>query len=278
MQLISPGIVHNPFFFHVGNIAMSGYGIALVMAFLIAWVVIARENGRRGDDVPFAGEIVLAASIGGLVGSKLFYAAFIGSGSILTRGGHSFWGGLIGGACAYSLWARIRHVSFFRYLDVTGIAIAAGYAVGRTGCWAIGDDYGRPWNSSFAVQFPRGAPPTTAANMLRIFGEVPPLGSDAATIIAVHPTQLYETALGFVMFLVLWRLRDHRHAQGWLFGLYCVLAGVERFLIDFVRVEPNRLSVGLSIAQVVALAITVTGGLLMYARRGATEQTPGIGA
>jgi phosphatidylglycerol---prolipoprotein diacylglyceryl transferase len=277
MHLISRGIVHHPFFFHVGNIAMSGYGIALVMAFLIAWVVIARENGRRGDDVAFAGEIILAASIGGLVGSKLFYAAFVGSGSILTRGGQSFWGGLIGGACAYSLWARLRHVSFFHYLDVIGMAIAAGYAVGRTGCWAIGDDYGRPWNSPFAVQFPEGAPPTTAANMQRIFGENPPLGSDATTIIAVHPTQLYETALGFVMFLVLWRLRDNRHAQGWLFGSYCVLAGVERFLIEFVRVEPDRLSIGLPIAQVVALAIILIGGLLMYARRGATKKTPTIG-
>lgn len=256
---------------------MSGYGIAIVMAFLIAWVVIARENGYRGDNVGFAAEVVLAASIGGLVGSKLFYDAFVGSGSLLTRSGHSFWGGLIGGACAYSLWAQLRRVSFFRYLDITGVAIAAGYAVGRTGCWAIGDDYGRPWNSSFAVKFPQGAPPTTAANMLRIYGEIPPLGSDPATIIAVHPTQLYETALGFVMFLVLWRLRDNRHAQGWLFGSYCVLAGVERFLIEFVRVEPDRLSIGLPIAQVVALAIILIGGLLMYARRGATKKTPTIG-
>jgi phosphatidylglycerol:prolipoprotein diacylglycerol transferase len=277
-MLTSPGIVHHPFFFHVGKIAMSGYGVAIVMAFVIAWVVIARENGRRGDEVAFAGEIVLAASIGGLAGAKLFYAAFVGGGSLITRGGHSFWGGLIGGACAYGLWARLRHVSFFRYLDVIGISIAAGYAVGRTGCWAIGDDYGRLWNSPFAVKFPEGAPPTTAANMLRIFGEVPPLGSAPDTILAVHPTQLYETVFGFAMFLVLWRLRDHDHAPGWLFGLYCVLAGVERFLIEFVRVEPDHLSVGLSIAQVVALAITLIGGLLMYVRRGVGPRAPRIGA
>jgi phosphatidylglycerol:prolipoprotein diacylglycerol transferase len=112
--------------------------------------------------------------------------------------------------------------------------------------------------------------------MLRIFREVPPLGSHADTILAVHPTQLYETVFGFLMFLFLWRLRDHRHLQGWLFGLYCVLAGMERFLIEFVRVEPDRLSVGLPIAQVVALAITATGGLLMYARRAPTEQPPRI--
>jgi phosphatidylglycerol:prolipoprotein diacylglycerol transferase len=272
MDSVSPGIVHRPFLFHVGDVAISGYGIAMVMAFVIAWVVIAKENKRRGTDVAFATEIVLAASIGGLVGSKLFYSAFVGDGSILTSGGHSFWGGLIGGACAYSVWARFRRVSFFRYLDVTGMAIAAGYAVGRTGCWAIGDDYGRPWNSSFAVQFPQGAPPTTVGNMFHIYGVIPPPAADAATVIAVHPTQLYETALGLVMFFVLWRLRDHPHAQGWLFGLYLVLAGAERFLIDFVRVVPDRISGGLSDSQVVALAIAATGGVVMHTRRGPRHQ------
>ena len=60
------------------------------------------------------------------------------------------------------------------------------------------------------------------------------------TVLRVHPTQLYETALGFVMFLILWRLRDHKHAEGWLFGLYCVLAGLERFVIEFFRAKDDR--------------------------------------
>jgi phosphatidylglycerol---prolipoprotein diacylglyceryl transferase len=266
----SLGTVHHPFYFHLGNMAMSGYGIAIVMAFAIAWVTIARENATSGEDPAFAGEIVLAASIGGLVGAKLFYVGFLGGGPILSRGGHSFWGGLIGGACSYWLWTRLRGVSFLRYLDITGIGISAGYAVGRTGCWAIGDDYGRPWNSIFAVKFPEGSPPSTADNMLRIYGVTPPHGGAGNTIIAVHPTQLYETALGFVMFLILWRLRDTRRARGWLFGLYCILAGVERFLVEFVRVGPARRFLGLSLAQLVALTITIIGGLLIYARRDAT--------
>jgi phosphatidylglycerol---prolipoprotein diacylglyceryl transferase len=275
---MSSGIVHQPFLFHVGTFAMSGYGLAMVLAFFIAWVVVARESRRRGYDAEVAGQIVVAAAIGSFVGSKLFYAAVMGGSAVLSRGAHSFWGGLIGGMCAYWLWARLRHDSFFRYLDLIGIAIAAGYSVGRTGCWAIGDDYGRPWNSPLAVQFPEGAPPTTAANMVRIFGEAPPPGSDAATIVAVHPTQLYETALGLVMFFILWRLRDHRRAPGWLFGLYCVMAGVERFLIEFVRAKPDRLLVGLSVAQVVALAITVAGALLMHRRRIVVVQENPAGA
>lgn len=75
---------------------MIGFGDA----FLIAWVVIARVNSWRGDNIAFAREIVLAASIGGLVGSKILDTVFIGHGPIVSRGGHPFWGGLIGGASA----------------------------------------------------------------------------------------------------------------------------------------------------------------------------------
>ena len=59
-------------------------------------------------------------------------------------------------------------------------------------------------------------------------------------VLAVHPTQLYETGMGFLMFLLLWRMRDHRHAEGWLFGVYCILAGVERFIVEFFRAKDDR--------------------------------------
>jgi len=57
-----------------------------------------------------------------------------------------------------------------RAADPTGLGMAAGYAVGRTGCWAVGDDYGRPWKSPPAVAFPDGMPPSTAWNLYRHFG------------------------------------------------------------------------------------------------------------
>ena len=276
--MTSSGIVHHPLLFQVGPVVISGYGIALAMGFLIAWVVVARESARRGyDDATLAGELVLAAAIGSVIGAKLAYVIVTGDvGSALTRGGHVFWGGLAGGVGGCWVLTRLRRISFTRYFDVAALAVAAGYTVGRTGCWAVGDDYGKPWDSPFAVRFPEGAPPSTAINMLRLFGEAPPPGSGLTEVVPVHPTQLYETVLGFVMFLVLWRRRDHPHAQGWLFGLYAVLAGVERFLVEFLRAKPDRLPGGLSVAQVVALVVATVGGLLMYARRDVTEKSPGI--
>jgi phosphatidylglycerol:prolipoprotein diacylglycerol transferase len=160
-----------------------------------------------------------------------------------------------------------KKLSFPRVADVGGIAIAAGYSVGRTGCWAVGDDYGRPWDGPLAVLFPEGAPPSTAGNMNQLFGTPIPEGATPDTVLAVHPTQLYETALGFLMFLVLWRFRAHRHAEGWLFGMYMVLAGAERFLIEFFRAKDDRFAMGLTLAQFIAIAIAIAGVVVMQALR-----------
>ena len=160
------------------------------------------------------------------------------------------------------------------WADVAGIAIAAGYAVGRTGCWAVGDDYGRPWASRWAVRFPEGAPPSTVANMVQLFHVRVPPGTSPDAVMAVYPTQLAETALGVLMFLALWRLRDHRHAAGWLFGVYCVLAGAERFVVEIVRAKDDRFFGGVvSTAQVTALAVGLVGAGLMAACR-----RPGVGS
>jgi phosphatidylglycerol:prolipoprotein diacylglycerol transferase len=163
------------------------------------------------------------------------------------------------GACALTIWIKKR--PFWRYADVAGIAIASGYSVGRTGCWAVGDDYGKPWNGALAVAFPNGSPPSTVADMVGAFKMHFPPGSDPNALLSVYPTQLIEVALGFVMFLILWRMRDHTHREGWLFGVWCVLAGVERFLIEFLRVKDDRFTTlgGLSMAQAIAIGVVLVG-------------------
>lgn len=258
-------IVHHPFVVRLGSTVISGYGIALVLAFAVAWAVLSRHAKSLGDRSDIATEIILATATGGLLGSKLSYSALAG-GPLFVQDGHGFWGGLLGGACGYWIWTRLRSVRFDRYLDAIGIAVAAGYTVGRTGCWAVGDDYGRLTDFALAVRFPEGAPPTTAANMLLIFGESPLYQVSPDTVLGVHPTQLYEVFLGFVIFALLWRLRSHAHSHGWLFGVYCLLAGLERFVIEFVRAQPDRLSIGISAAQLISLVVGTIGALLMYAK------------
>jgi phosphatidylglycerol:prolipoprotein diacylglycerol transferase len=277
---IAPYITHHPFSFNVGPIPLTGFGIAMLLSFVIAQIVSERELARRGHDKDAAavGDVLIAALVGTLIGAKLYYVAIVTHDfrDIWSRGGFVFWGGFIGAVAVCALTIRFKRMSFARFSDVAGIAIAAGYSVGRTGCWAVGDDYGKPWNSPLAVAFPDGTPPSTVANLARDFHVQFPPGTNPMEVIAVYPTQILETVLGFAMFAVLWRLRDHTHAEEPSLGVWCVLAGVERFIVEFFRAKDDRLQfvIGLSVAQVIAVAILAAGVAVIIARR--STSGPGI--
>ncbi|HEY7896560.1 MAG TPA: prolipoprotein diacylglyceryl transferase [Gemmatimonadaceae bacterium] len=270
-------IVHHPFAYSLGWFSFTGFGIAVLLAFVIAQVIAQRELARRGHDPEPISDLVLAAVVGGLLGAKIYYFFLTGDPrDLISRGGFVFWGGLVGGILAVLLVVKLKHLRVQRIADVAGIGIAAAYALGRTGCWAVGDDYGRPWHSRFAVMFPNGAPPSTAGEMAATFHLPIPPGATPSTVLSVYPTQLFEITLGFIMFLILWRLRDHKHAEGWLFGVYMVLAGIERFLIEFLRAKDDRFFGVLTMAQLIALAAVVAGVIWMSARRTVGDSAPGI--
>ena len=261
-------IVHHPFQFQVGPVSVTGFGIAVVVSFMIAQIVSEAMMRLRGESADPIGDMILGAVIGGLLGAKLYFVVVLGNWDALwSRGGFVFWGGLIGGAIGVLAIARWKKVSWWTTLEVGAPAVAAAYAVGRTGCWAVGDDYGRPWDGPIAVQFPEGAPPSTAGVMQQEFGVQFPPGTDPATVVAVHPTQIYEVAMGVVMFYIIWRLRHHKHAAGWLFGVYAVLAGIERFVVEFFRAKDDSLAIGITIAQSIAIAAIALGIALLFARR-----------
>jgi phosphatidylglycerol---prolipoprotein diacylglyceryl transferase len=278
MKPIFASIVHHPLSYDIGPLQLTGFGLAVLMAFVIAQIIAQRELVRRGHDPEPIGDLVFAAVIGGLLGGKIYYAILMHDvGALLSRAGFVFWGGLIGGILACYLVVRRKRLSFTRISDVAGIAIAAAYSIGRTGCWAVGDDYGRPFNGFGAVSFPNGAPPSTVANMTELFHIQAPPNASPNQVLSVYPTQLYEVALGFVMFLILWKYRKHNHAEGWLFGLYCVLAGVERFFMEFVRAKDDRFFMGIfTSAQLIALLFAIGGAVWMYMRRTPGPDAPGI--
>lgn len=259
MQLSDP-IVHHTFAYDIGPVQVTGFGIAILMCFVVAQMVAQRELERRGHDSEPISDMVFAALVGGLLGAKLYYVVVLGHwDSLFDRGGFVYWGGLIGGMLATMAVVVHKRAGLMKMFDVSAPALAAAYAVGRTGCWAVGDDYGRPWNGFLAVAFPEGAPPSTAGIMARDFGVAMPAGANAATVLSVYPTQLYEVGLGLVMFFVLWRLRDHAHAEGWLFGVYAVLSGLERFAIEFLRAKDDRFVAGLTYAQLISIGFIALG-------------------
>ena len=272
-------IVHHPFAFSLGPLEITGFGLAVLLAFVISQIIAQRELARRGHDPEPIPDLILAAILGTIVGGKLYYAFLTGDfGTLLSRAGLVFWGGFIGGVTFVVITIRLKRLNPLQIADVAGICIAAGYAVGRTGCWAVGDDYGRPWSGPLATAFPEGAPPSSAYNMATQFGVDVPAGTPPEAILAVHPTQLYETAMGLVMFAILWRLRDHKHAAGWLFGVYCVLAGVERFVVEIFRAKDDRFFGFFTMAQMISIAIFFVGVGLMVALHRTSAGRPGIHA
>lgn len=268
-----------PFEIPLGPLSLTGFGIAVFLAFAISQVICQKELSRRGhqSDADAIPDIILASVLGTLVGGKIYYTMVITKdwSDLFSRAGFVFWGGFMGAVLFNWIYIHYKKLRFVRFADVAGIAIAAGYSVGRTGCWAVGDDYGRPWSGPLAVMFPRGAPPTTAGQLAE-YGFPIPAGATPDTIVAVHPTQLYETVLGFLMFLIVWRFRDHKHAEGWLFGVYCVVAGIERFIIEFFRAKDDRFFGPLTAAQVIGLTITAIGVVIMIARNKTSTERPGI--
>jgi phosphatidylglycerol:prolipoprotein diacylglycerol transferase len=277
MTFLPHPIVHHPFAYSYGPVGFTGFGLAVLLAFLVGQAVAQHELARRGHDPEPVSDMVFAAVIGGLLGAKLYYVIVLGHwDAMFERGGFVYWGGLIGGTLAVMAVVAKKRFGTWRMLDVGGIACAAAYAVGRTGCWAVGDDYGRPWKGFLAVAFPDGAPPSTAGVMAHEFGLMVPDGVSPNAVLSVYPTQLYEVVLGFIMFLVLWRMRDHTHAQGWLFGVYMVFAGLERFVIEFFRAKDDRLLVGLTYAQGIALVFVALGVAVMIARSRVAPGKEGI--
>ncbi len=265
-----------PLTFRIGGFEITGYGIMMMIAFLAGGWLISLELRRRALREDYAGDIVAAAVVGGIIGAKLWYVAlFRDPGALFSRGGLVWYGGFIGGVLAVLANGWRLKVPTRWTMQIGAPALAAAYALGRVGCFLVNDDYGRPSSLPWGVRFPRGLPPSTAANLQQQFGIPVPAGTDPNAVLAVHPTQLYEVAIMLVAFAILWRLRTKDRPTGWLFGVYLVLAGVERFFVEIVRAKDDRLFWGLSLAQLTSVLLVIVGAALLARWREGPEVPPG---
>jgi phosphatidylglycerol---prolipoprotein diacylglyceryl transferase len=266
----------HPFIIHLGPLEVTGYGIMLMVAFLMGGWLIARQLREAGLKDDYAADMVAAAVIGGIIGAKLWYVALTGDpGALFSRGGLVWYGGFLGGALAVILNSWRLGVPLRWTMQLGAPALAAAYALGRVGCFLVNDDYGRPTDLPWGVKFPEGLPPSTAGNLKNLFGVPVPEGVDPATVLAVHPTQLYEVAAMLAAFAILWSLRKSGRPVGWLFGLYLVFAGVERFLVEILRAKDDRFLGPFTLAQLTSAIIVVIGLALIYAWRRGPSPDPG---
>jgi phosphatidylglycerol---prolipoprotein diacylglyceryl transferase len=253
-----------PLLIHLGRFTLTGYGIMMMLGFLVSGWIYARELRRRSLDPAIAWDTVVIAVVGGLVGSKLYFAISVGRiGALFARGGLVWYGGLAGGTAAVMAYMWLKRLPIRVLLDAVSPSLVVGYLLGRVGCFSVNDDYGLPSRLPWAVAFPNGSPPTTARVLQEQFHATIPAGIAPDQVLTVHPTQLYEIALSFLVFWLLWRARHHRHAAGWLFGLYLVLSSAERIVAEIFRAKDDRILGGFTVAQLLSIVLVALGALLM---------------
>jgi phosphatidylglycerol:prolipoprotein diacylglycerol transferase len=239
-----------PELFSIGSFSVSTFGLMLAIAFLVGAWITSRRLEEEGLDPEEAWTILIYVMIGGIGGSKLYFAfdVWLRTGQplaslLFSRGGITWYGGLIG-ATALGAWGcRRRGIPVKTFVDCTAVAGAVGQALGRVGCLLVGDDYGKPSDLPWAIAFPRGTPPTHET---------------------VHPTQLYEIAWLVPVAALLW-LR--RRKSPFLFGEYVALGGLGRLVIENWRVNPPMLF-GLTEPQLIGIGLIACGaaGWLHYRR------------
>lgn len=256
----------------LGGEAVTSFGVFMLLAFLTGGYILRAEMRRLGEDPEKAWDLVFMAVIGGIIGAKAYYVLLNWDrtmadpvGMILARGGLVWYGGFIL-ATVLVIWEiRRQKLPLPKMADAVAPALALSYAVGRVGCFMVGDDWGRPTDSWVGIAFPRGAPPTRVDIIEQEFGIAvdPALIERYGQIVPVHPTQLYEVGMSTLIFFVLWKLRRQPRVAGWLFMLWLVLAGIERFVVEFFRAKDDRFLGPLTIAQVISVAIIVVGAVGM---------------
>src|SRR5512132_2475142 len=152
-----------PTLLRIGNFEITTFGLMMFLAFVIGGWVLTKQFRRYGLPDDLASSLVMAGALGGIAGAKIYYAILFRDWHLLfDRAGLVWYGGLIGGFLACTWLILRKRVDYFTAADGAAPAMAIGYALGRIGCFLVGDDYGRPTDSWVGIAFPKGSPPTTA--------------------------------------------------------------------------------------------------------------------
>ena len=256
------------------HLAIYSYGLMLVVAFYSCYALLFKEMKRLDYDEKIASDIVTSAALGGIIGSKIYYLIenfdrVIADpyGMIFSGAGLVFLGGLMGGTIGVTIVLRKNDLPWLKFADIIAPLLIIGYSIGRIGCFLVGDDYGLPTKSVIGISFENGAPPTTYESLAYNYPWLNLSNWNPGEIITVFPTQIIETIIGFGIFFFLWNKRQSVINKGSLFFTYLILAGIERFFIEFIRLNPKYLwivkdAVGFSGAQVISL-IMISIGIYM---------------
>lgn len=246
-----------PVLFRIGDFTFYSFGLMLALAIIVPALFVCRPLLKRHDVPPdFIYEAIITTAVGGILAARIWYMFEHWSetvndfwGVVFTGEGFTWYGGLVGGVGLTMLLCLWRKVPLGLLFNIAAPGLAVGYAIGRIGCQLAGDgDYGKPSDLPWAMGYPNGTVPT-------------PPG------VEVHPTPVYETLTMFVVFLVLYWMAKKAQPGWYVFGWYLVLSGAERFLVEFIRINPIWFA-GLTQPQWMAIGSIVIGTAVVIYTRG----------
>ncbi|HEY0683196.1 MAG TPA: prolipoprotein diacylglyceryl transferase [Steroidobacter sp.] len=266
----------DPIIFSVGPLAVRWYGLMYVIGFAAAWW-LARRRAARPDSTwqPIeVDDVIFFAAIGVILGGRLGWIAFYGGEQVMEdpvtviriwEGGMSFHGGLIGAILAVLIFARQRRRRFADVLDFMAPLPGLGIFAGRIGNFINGELWGKPTDAPWGFIVDPAPLYEVQANEVRRLCErfaVDPC------VLHVHASQLYEGLLeGLLLFIVLWLFTRKPRPRLAPSGLFLILYGVCRFLVEFVRVpDENRgylLFDWVTMGQLLSLPMIVLGVTLL---------------
>ncbi|MCI0698709.1 prolipoprotein diacylglyceryl transferase [candidate division KSB1 bacterium] len=265
----------------IPSLTLHTFGLMAMLGFLIPTLIMRREFERNRIDPEMSSNIAVAAIVGGFIGARLYYIIehwndFLRAPSeyIVSGAGLVWYGGLFGGALAVLWVIRRHHAPFWKTVDIVGPLLLLGQAFGRMGCHLAADgDYGPPSDLPWAMRFPKGVVSTLHNEKLQeLYRQMHP-GLPVPDDIAVHPTPLYDIILAMTFFAIIWRLRHRQFPAGTLFGMYFIAAGAERFITEFWRTTPKLAFGWMTMAQMISIAMIITGILIIRARRQSSQST-----
>lgn len=222
----------------IGPLTVYSYGLMLVIAFIVAVALAAQEAKRQEVNPDIIFNLTFISFIFGIIGARIFYVLenlgfYLKSPMeiiMLSRGGLSWFGGLILGTVSGIIYLKRKKISVYRTLDLIMPFVALAQALGRVGCFLNGCCFGK--ESIHGIYFP-------------------------AYGVTLIPTQLYSSLALLLIFIALRFLQDHPHRTGQIFYAYLFLYSIKRFLIEFWRADNKIILFNLTLFQLISAAIFV---------------------
>lgn len=252
------------------RVPLPTFGFVMALSFWAAyWVFTLGFRRVMGPAYPvrrLMDILLLSCGIIGFAGAVLLAAIEAPDG--FGYNGLNYYGGLIFGAVTYLVITRRKGIPLIVAADVGSPGMMLAYAVGRIGCQLSGDG---DWGIVNLSPTPRWLPVWAWAeryphNVLRQGQYIPGCGGSYCSELPqpVFPTPLYETIVCLLLFWALWRLRRHVR-PGFVFAAYLVSAGLERFLIELIRINPRHFFAGLSLTQAQWISLgMITMGIFVF--------------